>query len=66
MIDDFAVAENDWNDAGQALLREVRRLARAAGAVQAVVVCGHLDTLKRDFLHSEGLSIATEWFVKKL
>ena len=66
MIDDFAVAENDWNDAGRALLREVRRLARAAGAVQAVVVCGHLDMVKRDFLRSEGLSIATEWFVKEL
>jgi len=66
MIDDFAVTQNDWNEAGRALLDEVYSLARAAGAVQGVVVRGHLDEAKRGFLCREGLSIASEWFVKNL
>jgi ribosomal protein S18 acetylase RimI-like enzyme len=66
VIDDFAVTGNDWDGTGRALIREALRLARAAGAVQGVVVCGHLDEAKRAFLRSEGLSIASEWFVKSL
>jgi hypothetical protein len=45
---------------------EVHRIARAAGAIQTVVVCGHLDEAKREFLRSQCLSIASEWFVKNL
>jgi hypothetical protein len=60
------VTKNEWNEAGQDLLDEAHRLARAAGAVQGVVVCGHLDEAKRNFLLSAGLSIASEWFVKNL
>jgi hypothetical protein len=66
MIDDFAVDDNDWDETGRALLGELHSLARAAGAVQGVVVCGHLDEAKRSFLRSEGFSIASEWFVKNL
>jgi hypothetical protein len=66
MIDDFVIVEDDWSDAERALLGEAYSLAKVAGAVQAVIVCGHLDAVKRDFLRSEGLSIATEWFVKEL
>jgi len=66
MLDDFAVTHNDWDETGRALLSEARSLARATGAVQGVVVCGHLDEAKRNFLRSEGFSIASEWFVKNL
>jgi GNAT superfamily N-acetyltransferase len=66
LIDDFAVAQNDWNEAGRALLDQAYRLARAAGAVQGVVVCGHLDEAKHNFLLSDGFSIASEWFVTNL
>ena len=64
VIDDFAVTQNDWDETGRALLGEADRLARAAGAVQGVVVCAHLDEAKRNFLRSEGFSIASEWFVR--
>jgi GNAT superfamily N-acetyltransferase len=66
LIDDFAVTESDWDKAGRALMDEAHEVARAAGAIQAVVVCGHLDEAKRAFLDSQGLSIASEWFVKNL
>ena len=66
LIDDFAVTEDDWNQAGRLLMREAHYLAKVAGAVQGVVVCGHLDQAKRNFLRSAGLSIASEWFVKDL
>ena len=66
VIDDFAVARNDWDEVGRVLLSEAHNLARAAGAVQGVVVCAHLDEAKRNFLRSEGFSIASEWFVRNL
>ena len=50
-IDDFCVArEDEWPSVGGALLDAVIREARARGAVQAVVVCGHLDRPKREAL----------------
>ena len=39
VIDDFAVTHNDWEQTGRALLGEAFSLAKAAGAVQGVVVC---------------------------
>ena len=66
VIDDFAVTRNNWDRVGRALLREAQSIPREAGAVQAVVVCANLDESKRSFLVSEGLSIASEWFVKDI
>jgi hypothetical protein len=66
LIDDFAVTQNNWDKAGRALMDEAHGVARAAGAIQTVVVCGHLDEAKREFLGSQDLSIASEWFVKNL
>ncbi|HXN86916.1 MAG TPA: hypothetical protein VN867_12645 [Candidatus Binataceae bacterium] len=67
LIDDFTVTENDlWQTAGRALLREAIRIAKERGAVQTVVVCGHLDEAKRAFLRSESLTIASEWYVKNI
>jgi GNAT superfamily N-acetyltransferase len=63
-IDDFAVVTAArWPTTGVRLLRE--GLARAArrGAVQAVVVTGHLDQAKRQALRTCGLEIASEWWV---
>jgi hypothetical protein len=62
-IDDFAVAADRWATAGPLLLRSAIELAAERGAVQAVVVTGHLDQPKRDALRSCGLSIASEWWV---
>jgi hypothetical protein len=63
-IDDFAVVTAArWPTTGVRLLRA--GLARAAqrGAVQAVVVTGHLDRAKRQALRTCGLEIASEWWV---
>jgi GNAT superfamily N-acetyltransferase len=66
-IDDFTVTDSEqWQDIGRALLREAIRSAKERGAAQAVVVCGHLDEPKRAILRSEGLAIASEWFVKPI
>lgn len=67
MVDDFVVAEPDnWDTIGVSLLDEVNRVARERGAVQTVVVCGHLDMPKRGMLNQDGYSIASEWYVKTL
>jgi hypothetical protein len=62
-IDDFAVTPDRWATAGPLLLRSAIEQAAQRGAVQAVVVTGHLDQPKRDALRSCGLSVASEWWV---
>lgn len=67
VVDDFAVGDPElWPTVGVALLRTVRRTARERGAVQLVVVCGHLDQAKRSALEASGLTIASEWWVSPL
>ena len=63
LIDDFAVAPDArWPSTGNRLLRA--GLAEALrGAVQAVVVTGHLDQPKRQLLRACGLESASEWWV---
>lgn len=64
MVDDFAVASPErWETVGRELLREARRSTEALGAKLAVVVCGHRDEAKHALLRSEGLFIASEWYV---
>ena len=64
LIDDFCVADPAmWTAAGAALLTDVQTAAAARGAVQSVVVCGHLDAAKRAFLRGAGLSLASKWYV---
>ena len=64
-IDDFCVArEDEWPSIGRALLDAVFREATARGAVQSVVVCGHLDQPKREALAALGFSLASEWYVR--
>jgi GNAT superfamily N-acetyltransferase len=63
-IDDFAVVTDArWLTTGVALLRAGLAHAGRRGAVQAVVVTGHLDQAKRQALRACGLEIASEWWV---
>ena len=63
MIDDFVVAAGRWATTGVTLLRSAIEHAARRGAIQAVVVTGHLDQDKREALKTCGLSIASEWWV---
>lgn len=67
LVDDFMVEKPElWATVGKELLAEVTALAKAKGAVLANVVCGPLDTAKRDFLAGESFNTATEWRVKPI
>jgi GNAT superfamily N-acetyltransferase len=63
MIDDFVVEPGRWNSTGAQLLKAAIEMAASRGAIQAVVVTGHLDHEKRDALRACGLSVASEWWV---
>ncbi|HUC60225.1 MAG TPA: GNAT family N-acetyltransferase [Streptosporangiaceae bacterium] len=62
-IDDFVVEPGRWGSAGAQLLRAATEQAKDRGAIQVVVVAGHLDEEKREALLACGLSIASEWWV---
>jgi GNAT superfamily N-acetyltransferase len=62
-IDDFVVRPGRWKSAGTELLKAAIELAASWGAIQVVVVTGHLDLEKREALKACGLSIASEWWV---
>ncbi len=67
LIDDFAIAGGErWDGLGKTLVQELTLRAKAAGAVQAVVICPHLLSDKREFLGMEGFEIASEWWVRSL
>lgn len=67
LIDDFCVEPpSRWGEVGEALLRAVGARARERGAVQAVVVCGLHQSLKRELLSRLRLSVASEWYVGPL
>ena len=53
----------EWPTTGAELLRAGLADAGRRGAVQAVVVTGHLDQPKREALHACGLEPASEWWV---
>jgi GNAT superfamily N-acetyltransferase len=63
-IDDFMVVPaTRWPTTGARLLRAALAEAGRRGAVQAVVVTGHLDHPKRELLRACGLEPASEWWV---
>ena len=63
-IDDFVVVPDArWQSTGSRLLRAGLAEAGLRGAVQAVVVTGHLDQPKRQLLRACGLEPASEWWV---
>lgn len=66
LVDDFCVANDDWMEIGAALLEAIRTAAYERGAIQIVVISGHLDEAKRAFLVSQELAIASEWWTGPL
>jgi hypothetical protein len=65
-IDDFCVVGHAWAEIGRALLDAVSQQGQDGGATQSVVVCGHLDQMKREMLAASGYTIASEWWVKPI
>ena len=66
-IDDFCVVDGlEWEHISKALLEEAMKQAKTRGAVQAVVVCAHLDEAKRKMLANEEFTIASEWYVRDI
>ena len=66
-IDDYAVAAPDlWPTAGAALLQAAGDAARQRGLKNLLVICGHGDTPKRTMLAAQGLTLATDWYVKPI
>lgn len=64
MIDDFCVKDDDsWDNVGAALIDALREVSKKINASQILVVAGHHDSAKCDFLTSVGLSIASRWYV---
>ena len=67
MIDDFCVESPElWRTVGRQLFSELQQQAKERGAVQTLVVCGHHDESKRQFLKREGLMLTSEWYVKEI
>lgn len=67
MIDDFCVKdETSWNLAGDQLVQEIKKLAKEKGAAQILVVSGAWDKAKIEFLKSQNLSVASEWYVGEI
>ena len=66
-VDEFITAQlSEWDTVGAALLRHVEEEARRRGAVLCLVVSGHRDQPKRSMLQADGLSLASEWWVREL
>ncbi len=67
LVDDFEVAAPDlWKTVGLELINSITRQARARGAVRTVVICDHLDRLKRTMLALSGYAATSEWYVKSI
>ncbi len=67
LVDDFVVAAPDlWKTVGVELINSLAREAKARGAVRTVVICDHLDRLKRTMLALSGYAAASEWYVKSI
>ncbi len=67
LVDDFVVTPPElWNTVGLELINAMTRQARARGAARIVVVCDHLDRLKRTMLALYGYSATSEWYVKPI
>ena len=66
-IDDYTVAAPGlWPTVGADLLRAAGAAAHKKGIKILLVVCGHGDLPKRTMLASQGLTLATDWYVKPL
>ena len=66
-IDDYAVAAPDlWPTVGAGLLQAAGAEAQTHGLKSLLVICGHGDTPKRTMLAVQGLTLATDWYVKPI
>jgi len=66
-IDDCAVAAPGlWPTVGAGLLRAAGNAACLRGLKSLLVICGHGDTPKRTMLEAQGLTLATDWYVKAI
>ena len=66
-IDDFMVAKPElWSTVGAELLFAASATARQRGIKSLLVVCGQGDAPKRTMLARQGLTLATDWYVKPL
>ena len=66
-IDDFTVAgPNLWPTVGADLLQAAGAAAHKKGIGSLLVVCGQGDLPKRTMLAGQGLTLATDWYVKPL
>ena len=66
-IDDYAVAAPDlWPTVGADLLHAAGDAARRHGLTSLLVICGAGDIPKRTMLAAQGLTLATDWYVKPL
>jgi hypothetical protein len=64
-IDDFAVAAPQlWPTVGADLLLAAGAAAHQRSINSLLVVCGHGDKPKRAMLAAQGLTLATDWYVK--
>lgn len=64
-IDDYAVAAPGlWSTVGVGLLQAAGAEAQKHGLKSLVVICGHGDIPKRTMLAEQGLTLATDWYVK--
>ena len=64
MIDDFCVRTSLlWNSLGRDLLKEIKNRGKNNQAVQVLVVAGHHDKEKIDFLKKVKLSVVSEWYI---
>lgn len=66
LIDDFCVADNQWDITGQCLLDNIKHKASTKNISQIVVVSGAHDVSKKQFLEKNKLSTASEWYVGSL
>ncbi len=66
-IDDYAVAAPGlWPAVGAGLLQAAGDAAHQRGLESLLVICGHGDKPKRTMLAAQGLTLATDWYVKPL
>ena len=67
MIDDFCVeTAADWSSIGDALLTKLKQLAKEKSVTQLVLVTGHHDEPKREFLRDSGLACVSEWYLGEI
>ncbi len=66
-IDDYAVAAPSlWPTIGASLLQAAGDTAHKKGVKSLLVVCGAGDIPKRTMLAAQGLTLATDWYVKPI